>query len=135
MVKRLFRFSLPRFFYDTTGYTLIELLLVIVFLGIALVAIMDMMSSSMLSSVKSQILITATNLANEKMEQIIADKNNKGYNFIVASNYSDEINANGQQGYNRYVTITDYSTYKEVQVRITHANIEDLILTTLIANY
>jgi type II secretory pathway pseudopilin PulG len=135
MVKRLCKFSLPRFFYDTTGYTLIELLLVIIFLGIALVAIMDMMSSSMLSSVKSQILITATNLANEKMEQIIADKNNKGYNFIVASNYPDEINANGQQGYNRYVTITDYSTYKEVQVRVTHANIEDLILTTLIANY
>lgn len=129
------KFVLRTFFYDTKGFTLLELLFVIVFLGVALVALLDMTSSSTSTVVNSQVVITATNLANEKMEQIFADKNSEGYGYIIQTNYPSEVNAEGQSGYNRYVTITDQGTYKEANVRVTHGGIPDLILTAFLTNY
>jgi type II secretory pathway pseudopilin PulG len=131
--------NLRRYFFDLThdhaGYSLIEIILVIIFLGIALVATMDLMSSGMVNRVENEILTTAVNLANEKLEEIYGDKNNKGYDYINESNYPDEVSPDGFVGYNRYVIITDQTTYKEVEVRVTHPNIEDCSLIVYLTNY
>ena len=126
---------LRKFVHDTRGFTLIELVFVIIFLSVALVALLDMTSASTSTVVKSQVLIVATNLANEKMEQVFADKNGRGYPYIEQTNYASEINPNGQSGYERYVTVSDSGAFKEVEVRVTHNDISDLILTAFLTNY
>ncbi len=118
-----------------SGFTLIELVLVIVFLSVAIIASMRAMSSSLTQSMDVEVLMTATNLANEKLERIMADKKSKGYDFVAQNNYSQETNVNGMNGYNRYVTITVFSTYKEVKVKVTHSGVEDYELATFLTNY
>lgn len=120
---------------NSRGFTLIEIILVIVFLSISLLATMNMMSSSVAGSMNIELINTATNLANEKMEQIFADKKSKGYGYVKQSNYQSESNPDGFTGFNRYVEITDQSTNKKIKVRVTHANFEDIILVTFITNY
>ncbi len=117
------------------GFTLIELILVMVFLGVALVATMNVMSTSIEDSVKMELFTTALNLANKKLEQIVADKKNKGYGYIQTANYPSEVDAEGNKGFNRYVTVIDHSTYKEVRVRVTHAKLQDCVLMTYLTNY
>ncbi|MFQ5706878.1 MAG: Tfp pilus assembly protein FimT/FimU [bacterium] len=120
---------------NNRGYSLIEMVLVIIFLGVALISTMEMMSSGLVHNLDNEVLTTAINLANDKMETIFADKNGKGFGYIDESNYAAETNANGYRGFSRYVTVTDQATYKEVKVRVTHPNIEDCILTAYLANY
>lgn len=81
------------------------------------------------------IIATANNLANEEMEKIFTDKKSKGYGFVVPENYPSETNAGGFQGFNRYVTITTNLTNKKIVVRVTHASIDDFILTSYLTNY
>ncbi len=120
---------------NTQGYSLVEIVFVIIFLGMALTATLSMTTSGLRNSVNTQFVTTATNLANEKMEEIYADKKTKGYPYIVQNNYSSETNPGGNVGYYRYVIITDQSTYKEVKVKVTHADLNDCILTAYLTNY
>ncbi|MFQ5637019.1 MAG: prepilin-type N-terminal cleavage/methylation domain-containing protein [bacterium] len=132
---RIVETSCLRIFKQDSGFTLIELIMVIVFLSVALVATMNMMSVGITDSIKIEVLTTATNLANRKLEQIYADKKSKGYAYLLPQNYPDETNADGKQGFNRYVTIIDQSTYKEVIVKVTHNDIEDCSLVAYLTNY
>lgn len=120
---------------DTSGYTLVETVLVIVFLGIAIVSVMDMMASGLVLNVNNEIATTAINLANEKMEAIFADRNGRGYDYVVEENYPDETDASGFAGYHRSVAITEQANSKEVEIRVTHARIEDCVLIAYLARY
>lgn len=117
------------------GFTLIEVILVIIFLGIAFVASLELMSTSLTNSMSLQIHTTAANLANKKMEAIFIDKKSKGYDYVVIENYPNEVNPDGTNGFNRYVTIVRQSTHKEVEVKVTHAGIPDYVLTAFLTNY
>lgn len=117
------------------GFTLIEMIMVTVFLGVAIVATMNMMSTGVTDTIKIELLNTATNLANEKLEAIFTDKKSKGYGYIQQNNYPTETNPNGHTGFSRYVTIFDQTTYKEVIVRVTHHQIEDCTLVARLTNY
>jgi hypothetical protein len=83
----------------------------------------------------TEFISTATNLANEKMEQIFADKRSKGYSFIAPNNYPSETNPNGYNGYIRSVAISTNSTNKMVVVTVTHNSIEPCVLTAWLTNY
>ena len=122
-------------FTNQQGFTLIEVIMVVIFVGVALVATMDMTSTSISHTFKIETLNTAANLANAKMELIFADKKSKGYSYIETQNYQAENNPGGAQGFARTVTITDNGTNKEVKVRVTHQDIEDCILTAFLTNY
>ncbi len=117
------------------GHTLIELVLVIIFLSVAILASMNMLTSSLSGSAETELVITATNLANEKMERILADKRSKGYSYVDSDNYPDEINVNNLVGFSRFVTVTSYSTYKQVQVTVTNPDIENCLLAARVTNY
>lgn len=128
----------PRWFYvlsKSGGFTLIEVIIVIIFLGIAFVASLELMSTSLTNSMALQIHTTAASLANSKMEAVFIDKKSKGYDYVVNENYPNETNADGAGGFNRYVTITTQSTYKKVEVKVTHASIPDYVLTAFLTNY
>jgi len=101
------------------GHTLIELTLVIIFLSVAILAAMNVMTESLAGTMKTELLTIATDLANEKMERIFADKKSKGYDYIDNDNYSDETQINNMSGFSRSVSITDYSTYKQIVVTVT----------------
>ena len=109
--------------------------MVIIFLSFAILATMNMMSTSMSGSMKTEFINTAANLSNEKMEQIFADKKSQGYGYIKENNYPDEVNVNGSGGFNRYVEITTQSTDKKVIVRVTHSDIADCVLVAYLTNY
>ncbi len=127
--------SLPQYNKNSNGHTLIELILVIVFLSVAILSTMNMMTGSLVGSINIELMSTATNLANEKMEMVFADKKSKGYGYVVSNNYQDEVNVNGLNGFSRFVTVTVYSTYKQVVVKVSHAGIEDCLMTAFITNY
>jgi len=117
------------------GFSLIELIMVIIFISVAFVATMSMMSSGIEKSVESEALTRATMLAEEKMEQIRGDKNTEGYHYLKNENYPQETNAGGNQGYTRIVQISNYATYKEIKVIVKHASIQDVVLVTHLTNY
>ncbi len=111
--------KLNAFLKDKHGFTLIEIVFSIIFVSIALLATMTMMSTSMLGSMNVEFMNTAANLANVKMENLFSDKKTLGYGYILAGNYPYETNVDGFPGFNRYVEVTTQTTDKRLTVRVT----------------
>ncbi len=120
---------------DARGFTLIELALVIVFLGVALLASMNLMSGALSKSMKTELQLTAADLANEKMELIFSDKNTKGYGYVAQGRYVLETDVNGKLGFTRQVAVIELADSKKVEVRISHSGIADFVLVAYLANY
>ncbi|MCD6167572.1 hypothetical protein DRQ11_07015 [candidate division KSB1 bacterium] len=117
------------------GFSLVELVFVIVFISIALTAILNTFSTSVSSSVDSEYVSLAVQLAEGKMEQIKSDKAGKGYSYLVAGNYPSENNPDGYSGFSRTVNITTYTNYKVVTVTVTHSDVPTVTLETIFTNY
>lgn len=122
-------------FRGQRGFTLVETIMVIIFLGVAFIAVLQVMSSSVSHSVDTELLTRATALAEEKMEKIVGDKNGRGYAYLVNSNYPTEANAGGNHGFTRSVSIVEYSTYKSIQVSVAHTGIQPVRLVSFVTNY
>ncbi len=117
------------------GFTLIELIMVMIFLTVAFTATIAMMTGSMEKSAESDILTQAIQLADKKMESIRADKQSLGYHHLINENYPVENNPDGMTGFKRSVAIVDYGAYKEIRVRVEHASIKPVVLVAQMANY
>ncbi|MFQ5752369.1 MAG: hypothetical protein ACE5HI_10265 [bacterium] len=126
---------------DCREFTLIEVVLIIVILAIAIPALMDLLSSTLVDSNKSVILSKAMIYAQEKMEQIIADKKStvKGYDWVTTpGNYQDDVPASG---FTRNVVIETSGKIQNgiphalVQVVVSHDKIPDVMLTTWLTDY
>ncbi|MFI5304473.1 MAG: prepilin-type N-terminal cleavage/methylation domain-containing protein [Nitrospiria bacterium] len=89
------------------GFTLIEILITVVLLAILTSGLMAMFTTYSQNNGNSPVLIQATELAKERMEQILADKYNtsKGFNYITNANYPAESPVAGFAGFNRSVNI------------------------------
>ncbi len=120
---------------NQAGYSLIELIMVVIFVGVAFVATIGMMTGSMQRSADSEIVTRAIFLAEQKMEQIRSDKNSLGYHHLLNENYPQEQDPEGYEGYLRTVTIQDFGAYKEIHVTVSHASIKPVVLVTQMANY
>lgn len=120
---------------DESGLMLFELIIVIIFTSIALTALLNSFTVSITSSVDSETLTIAGELANAKMEQIRSDKDGRGYLFIIQSNYPQEIDPEGYTNFTRTVSITAHTDYKVVQVTVSHPQIPNVNLITILANY
>ena len=130
-----FKKSIAPLLINSRGFTLIEMIMVIVFLSVALLATMNMMSTSVSGSMNIELINTATDLANEKMEEIFADKKSKGYGYVQQNNYQSESNPNGFSGFTRLVEISSQSNSKRIRVRVTHPDLQDIVLEAYITNY
>jgi prepilin-type N-terminal cleavage/methylation domain-containing protein len=94
------------------GFTLIELVAIIVLLSIAGTAILGMFGQVGRSLTTNQDTQTGAQLVQEKAEQILADRRNaaRGYAWIVAANYPAETPISGFAAFDRSVTISDITT-------------------------
>jgi prepilin-type N-terminal cleavage/methylation domain-containing protein len=94
------------------GFTLIELVAIIVLLSIAGTAILGMFGQVGRSLTTNQDTQTGAQLVQEKAEQILADRRNaaRGFAWIVAANYPAETPISGFAAFDRSVTISDIAT-------------------------
>ncbi len=134
------------------GVTLIEAVLTIAIFAAGLVGVMYIFFGSTTSSLLADQTIVASNLAREKMEQIIADRANKGYATTIATVYSDGLLTGNYNIYTRNVTILEKnpdedggtddfldnqpgSGYARVTVAVTWGAANMVKEETLLANY
>lgn len=133
------------------GFTFIEIILVIVIMGIAIPALVSAVAFITQSQVNPMGTTVATTLAQERMEEIIADKMNSVVPFTSINN-ARYPNDTPRQGYTRSVNIICVSAppnldvdagcntnYRRAQVTVQAAGIgpsvPDAVLVTVLTNY
>lgn len=101
------------------GFSLVEATLSILLIGFTIMGGIFAIQNSMVGSVKSERYVIAEQLANEKLEMIVADKAllSGGYDDIIASNYPNETITQQGTDFIRRVTVkevaeSDLTTYQ-----------------------
>jgi len=89
-----------------TGFTLLELIAVIVILAVALVPISGLFSKASLNLLTNQRIQTATQLAQEQAELILGRRRNQGFAAIATGAWPPEILTGNYAGFNRLTTVT-----------------------------
>ncbi|HBF13953.1 MAG TPA: hypothetical protein DDW49_11305 [Deltaproteobacteria bacterium] len=132
------------------GFTFIESILTTLVLSIGLWGTMALFQNATSNVSTSNWQVIATQLANEKLENIIADKKFQGYNTIDSTNYPNETLSAPYQGLQRNVTITEvspadfstpepYSGYKLITVEVVWSqevgSLGSVNVSTLLTNY
>lgn len=133
------------------GFTIIEVVLSTLVMGIIFLGNVLLVQNVSVANVNSTYQITASQLANEKLEAIIADNSLQAgqYSYIDAVNYPPEtLNYGTQTGFfDRSVSIAEVaddllspqagSKLKKVDVTVTWGSAphERVVLTTLITDY
>lgn len=131
------------------GFTLIEVILTVVIISVGLFGLMILYYNSSKSVVEGDINIMATYLARERMEQLISDKVNYGYNYVINDNYTTSATVSvGNHYFTRSFNIYEVNAqdlaapeegtgYKRIDMTInwgTNAG-ESIMIPTLITNY
>lgn len=122
-------------FGTQSGISYIEVIIVMVFISIALVTLLNSFTIGVTSSVNSEYLSVAAQLAEYEMEQIKSDKAAHGYNYLVSSNYPQISNPENFSGFTRSVYIIEYSDSKVIKVTVAQNDIEEVVLYSVFTNY
>jgi Tfp pilus assembly protein PilV len=124
------------------GFTLIEMVLIIVITAIAVLPLSMLFANTSIRSGDARNATIAAQLAQAKMEELTADKNSptRGFSYLVTGNYPAESPVAAFPGYNRSVAFAADSTYdgvtfRAVGVTVASPNIPPVTLTTWFANY
>jgi Tfp pilus assembly protein PilV len=127
---------------NAAGFTLIEMVLIIVITAIAVLPLSMLFANTSIRSSDARNATIAAQLAQAKMEELTADKNSptRGFSYLVAGNYPAENPVSAFPGYNRSVTFAADSTYdgvtfRAVGVAVASPNIPPVTLTTWFVNY
>ena len=133
---------------QSRGITLVELVLTIVVISVGLVGIMVVFENVTRGAMQADINVIASNLAREKIEQIIVDKWRDGYEAVVQSIYPDENFQDEFSIFTRSTSIlevagTDLATpqqgsgYKRVEVTVSWGGepIKHITIPTVLAKY
>jgi Tfp pilus assembly protein PilV len=92
----------------SNGVTLIETLFTILIIGIGLIGVLYIFGGTVSKSLVADQTVQATNLAHEKLEEIISDRANLGYDNVetklINGNYSDGTLPSPYNIYTRTVT-------------------------------
>jgi type II secretory pathway pseudopilin PulG len=89
------------------GFTLIELVVLIVVLSIGGALLAAMFAGALRALASDRDIQTATQLAQEKAETVLADRRARGYAYVTAANYPVEGSVAGFPSFARQVSITD----------------------------
>jgi len=129
---------------NNKGFSLIECALTIFIVSTALFVSMSVLQDNVMANTYSEGTTIATQIANEKLEELLADKAFQGYDYLLdSSNYPEEII---QGDITRNVVITevndtDFNTPEEgsgiskVDVIVKWSKTEEVVLTTLVNDY
>lgn len=101
------------------GYTLIELVMTLMLLGIGVPTLITVGNQCLQGLHQGAYVTTASSLAQEKLEKILSDRDaaNRGYSYIIAGNYPAENPVSGFTGFSRAVTVAADSTYDSITFR------------------
>jgi Tfp pilus assembly protein PilV len=126
----------------SAGFTLPEVILIIVIAGVALLPLSMLFANTSIRSSDARNASVAAQLAEAKMEEIAADKNSpsRGFSYLVAGNYPAESPVAAFPGYNRSVafapdSLYDGVTFRTVSVTVTSPNIPPVTMTTWFTQY
>jgi type II secretory pathway pseudopilin PulG len=94
------------------AFTLIETIAAVVILSVAVPTLLWTLAESHRTRVDAALVTTATWLAVEKLEDVIADAHcpGRGFDFITAGQYPSEAAVSGFAGFSRSVQITSTAT-------------------------
>lgn len=140
---------MSRLHNSSRGFTLVEAILTVVVIGSGLVGLMVLYHNTTRGAMEGDLTIAATFLARERLEQVIADKVNYGYDYVTQNQHGgSQVITLGPRSYTRICAVTEVSKndFQTVQAgsgykRITStaqwgvAATERIILTTLLAEY
>jgi prepilin-type N-terminal cleavage/methylation domain-containing protein len=122
---------------NNRGFTLIELVMVIVIGCVAMFPLLSMFANATANSVQPELATKAVFLAQERIETVLADYRyvGRGYNYIIAANYPAEASIPGFPGFSAAVSVSaeglyDGVTYREVTVTVSNPAIPAVSLTT-----
>jgi len=121
------------------GFTFIELIMIIVIVGIAVVPLIQMFTTSLKGSADTEATSIALELAQDKMEET----KQLGFGGISSTSgtFSSPFTAYSYQVTVSYVndTFTDSggspTNYKKVEVKVTHSSGTSTTLTTVVSNH
>ena len=124
------------------GFTLMEVVLIIVIAGISVLPLSMLFANTSIRSGDARNATVAAQLAAAKMEEITADKNSptRGFAYLIGSNYAPESPVAAFSNYSRSVSIAADSTYdsvpfRAVSVTVTCPNIPAVTVTTWFTSY
>lgn len=118
-------------FRNEKGFTLVEVLLTIALIGILTVSVLSLFTNVIIRQRKIANRTIAIHFAQAGLEQIVADKYLKGYDYLIEKNYYTETFNGVQQ--RTYITGL-HAKIKKIIVVVTWGNGVDS-LVTLIGNY
>jgi Tfp pilus assembly protein PilV len=127
---------------DDAGFTLIEVVLIIVIAAVAVLPLGMLFANTSIRSGDARNAMVAAQLAQAKMEELTADKNSpsRGFSYLTASNYPAENPVAVFPGYSRSVAFApdssyDGVTFRTVTVTVTCSNIPPVAMTTWFTSY
>jgi len=125
------------------GFSLIELILIMVILTVAAVPILGQFTQVASSTVINENIQTASQLAQERAEEILALRRNQGYEAITLGT-SNEVLTGNYANFSRTVMITEppdtggcptSAICKEVVVTVNHARKKRAEIVTVLVDY
>lgn len=124
------------------GFTLIEVAILIVIAGIAVLPLAMLFATTSIRSADARSASVAAHLAQAKLEEITADRRSatRGFAHLQAANYPPESSIPAFATYSRSVTVAPDSVfdgirYRTVSVSVTTAGIPPVTLTTWFTDY
>jgi hypothetical protein len=135
--------------FNKKGISLIEAVLTIFVLAVGFMSSMQAIQEILTTTHFSDKEVVATQLASEKFEGILADRQAYGFTYILGSNYPDEVLTGDYAGYERKTYVFPVTAanlngsaappteFKRIEIHVKHGNaIGDKVeLTGLVGTY
>ena len=122
---------------DAAGFTLTEVVLILVIVGVALLPLSLLFANASIRSTDARDATVAAQLAQAKLEEIAADASSpaRGYDYLARPNYPPEDPVIAFPRYRRSVTVSADSTFdgvrfRAVSVTVSAQTIPPVTLTT-----
>lgn len=126
----------------TSGFTLIEVVILILVAGIAILPLAMLFATTSIRSSDARSASVAAQLAQAKLEEITADRNasTRGFSYVVGANYPPETPIPAFTAFQRSVSVApdsayDGVTFRTVSVTVTTSGVPPVTLTTWFVNY
>ena len=130
------------------GFSFIEAILATVVLSFGMFGSLTLIQSATANSNYNDMRVVATNLATQKIEQIVSDKSFKGYDWIADENYTVEQLSASNAGFSRSVSVNEVdssdlttpevgSGFKKVDISVTWGDeaYESITVSSIVTDY